>query len=256
MANEPNRPIHAILYGDGGGGKSTMAATFPKPMLVFMFDPRGKELPYLRRGESVSADPDEFGTERTLVMSKRDPERMLILIENYHEIEPHRPEAYSRFLKRMSLIAGEYDQWQTIVLDSVTMMELAARKQQQYRLNPTAKDPRQWYAGSTEQLEEMLMMRFGTLPMNVVVVAHVDEEKDEVHGHFIRNPSAPGRMKKRMASAYTDLYRVYAKRAVGGDGEINHFAQTRMDQLWIASCSTYAPETCEPTYQAVWQNGG
>ena len=41
-------PLHWILYGDFGSGKSTMAATFPKPMLVHMFDAFGKDMPYLK----------------------------------------------------------------------------------------------------------------------------------------------------------------------------------------------------------------
>ena len=43
----PPRPIHCLVYGQPGTGKSTFAATFPKPMLVFMFDSFGKEMPYL-----------------------------------------------------------------------------------------------------------------------------------------------------------------------------------------------------------------
>ena len=46
--------IHAIAYGDSGVGKSTFAATFPKPMLVFCWDPYGKDLPYQKGAQSVS----------------------------------------------------------------------------------------------------------------------------------------------------------------------------------------------------------
>lgn len=32
--SEPRFPIHVICYGNAGNGKSTLAATFPKPILV------------------------------------------------------------------------------------------------------------------------------------------------------------------------------------------------------------------------------
>lgn len=38
--------INVLVYGDFGVGKSQFAASFPKPMVVFMFDGKGKDLPY------------------------------------------------------------------------------------------------------------------------------------------------------------------------------------------------------------------
>ena len=40
----PERPVTISSVG-----KSTMAATFPKPMLVHCFDPFGKDLPYRKK---------------------------------------------------------------------------------------------------------------------------------------------------------------------------------------------------------------
>jgi len=38
--------VHCFTYGDAGTGKSTFAATWPKPMLVIMFDGPGKDIPF------------------------------------------------------------------------------------------------------------------------------------------------------------------------------------------------------------------
>ena len=35
--------LHCLLMGRPGAGKSTLAATLPKPMLVIMTDPPGKQ---------------------------------------------------------------------------------------------------------------------------------------------------------------------------------------------------------------------
>ena len=63
------RPLTKFLvYGDPGSGKSTFLSTFPKPLLVFSFDPFGKEIPYLKHGQVVDA-MDERGTPVRQVFS-------------------------------------------------------------------------------------------------------------------------------------------------------------------------------------------
>jgi hypothetical protein len=51
-----------LVYGEPGSGKTTFAATWPKPLLVIFFDPIGKDLPYLelglRAGGSVTGFTD------------------------------------------------------------------------------------------------------------------------------------------------------------------------------------------------------
>ncbi len=50
MAKTTHDPIHALIYGDAGARKSSLARTFPKPMRVCHFDPFGKDQPYLFSG--------------------------------------------------------------------------------------------------------------------------------------------------------------------------------------------------------------
>jgi len=202
---------HWILYGDSGSGKSTSAATWPGPKLVFAFDPWGKEMPYkkalMEAGGSLTMQDDALGTPVEYVLDAQGA--LQVQIEHYIDTDARKPSAYSRFMQRMDQFAREWDDWRTgtVILDSVTFMELAARKWAQYVLNPTTKEPRQWFASSTDMLEEMLMIRFGSLPMRVVVIAHIDEDKDEVNGEIIRNPCAPGRLRKRSPAGYSELYR-------------------------------------------------
>jgi hypothetical protein len=248
MAHEP---IHCLVYGDSGAGKSTFAATFPKPMLVFAFDPRGKETPYLNRGEATGFGIDDQGSPYREVLSRKSGDA-IVRLEYYLDAEPERPDGYARFGKRLLALQGEYDKWQTIVVDSVTFMELTARKYHQYVLNKTSKEPRQWFAGSTDALEEVLMIRFGSLPMNVVVIAHVDEEKDELHGTFVRNPKAPGRLRRGASAGYSEFYRAFVKFT---DANVRQYVlQTRSDRMWNAASQIGAPDPCDPVYQALWSS--
>lgn len=258
-------PIHLLDYGDFGAGKSTLAASFPKPMIVFSFDAHGKELPYLVGGEVSDLFSDEQAKfVRTVTSTKTG--RILKRIEYYHDtnfIEPHEirrkagvsvkdvePDAYARFLTRMAGFQHEYMAWRTAVVDSVTSMEIAARRWDQFVLNPGAEDARQWYGASKDLLERMLMGRFASLPMNVVVLAHIDDEKYEFQGTQRRMPMAPGKLRGSLPSQYQEVYHHF----VDKDGE--HWLQTRGDSLWACTTQINAPNPCEPTYAALWANWG
>ena len=245
---------HYLIYGDSGSGKTTSAATFPTPQLVLCFDPHGKEMPYktrhLANGRTLETVVNAQGIPVEFIGSKADG--VVCQIEHYIDADPRQPDVYSKFMTRMDRFKEEFADWQhgTVIIDSVTFMELAARKWAQYKLNPTTKEPRQWFASSTDMLEEMLMLRFGSLAMTVVVIAHVDEEKDEVNGEIVRNPSAPGRMRKRSPAGFSELYHQYVTR----DDKMNrvHLWQTRNDGRWnCATQFTQTPDPCTPTYEAL-----
>ena len=249
--------IHVLVYSDAGGGKSDFAASFSDvpsatPILVWCWDPFGKETPYLKRGTQKPVEIDAASGTPYVDVLHRQTGALLIRVEYYLDADPQSPEAYARFLRRMTLFGEEQARWRTVVNDSVTFMELAARKLQQYHLNPSAKDPRQWYGGSKESLEEMLMIRFGALPMNVVVCAHVDEDKDEMHGYMVRYPMAPGKLKKALPSGFGEIYRPYVAR--DDKGQRVHVMQTQADTLWTAASQIDAPNPCPNRYADVWRN--
>jgi len=244
-------PIHVICYGDSGAGKSTFAATFPRPLRVWLFDEFGKSRPYRASGGEVEDYVDDFGTNCTSIDAGTDKQ---VVIEKYFDFDPSTGESsgFHRFLQRREryLRSKAWQDDATLVVDSVTFMELAARKYDQHVTNKTARDPRQWFAASTDALEDTLMVKLMGLPINVVVLAHIDEERDEVHGAMVFNPSAPGRLKKRLPSAYGEFYRAYATRDEAGDPA--WALQTRSDRRYNAASQIGAPNPCYPHYQELW----
>ncbi len=176
----------------------------------------------------------------------------VIRIEYYHSMFPTQPTAYSRFLSRMGNFHKE-EFWKTLVLDDATFMELEARKWHQYVLNPTSKDGRQWYGGSKELLEEMLMMRFSGLTQNVVVLCHIDEDKDELWGEIVRNPAMPGKLSKRLGAAYGEQYRAYVLRDEKGNA--TRQLQTQNDGRYAVQSQIHAPNPCFLHYDSLWEGG-
>ncbi len=182
----------------------------------------------------------------------------IIRIEYFHDLDPDNPRAYETFTYRMSMLQHEYAAWQTVVLDSLTFAELTARKRHEKILNPMQKfakgtDTRQWFSGVTDDLEEMVIMRFAGLPMNVVTIAHIDERRNEISGEILRGPFAPGRLSKRgqLVSVNQETYHSFAYRDEKGR---QYALQTANDGQWAASSQIDVPDPVYPAYDSLFVN--
>ena len=191
---------------------------------------------------------------------------LVVQVEHYIDYDPDNPTAWINFRKRLSKLHTEFDLWNTVGVDSVTFAEIAARYESQFKLNKEAKDPRKHYAHSTEELERAIMIRMGALPCNTFVLCHIDETvvqdeqhkggqsiatRDEVNGVLVRNPAAPGRLRKRMPGGYTCLFRAYVEH---DQGKRRYVWQTQPDDKWNAGNCLDAPSPCAAEYGALFAN--
>lgn len=246
-------PIHVVLVGDSGSGKSTFASTFPGPMLVLWFDQLGKEIPYLRR--AATPDAIQEGQSHLLMpetwINGHSPEHM-IKIEHYNRLDPRTYNDFEAFRMRMVNSDFSAEGWRTVVVDSATFLELAARKWQQLvGPNKDTREPRQWYAAATDELEAFLVMRLGHLRVNVVVVCHYDTRQDNVNGQFVHQPKLPGRLSSTVPAGYSEFYRAYVMQQ--GPGQPGaHVLQTRAGAGYNASSQIQAPDPCYPHYDSLW----
>lgn len=261
MATEQRPPLHVLIYGDPGAGKSTFAATFPTPMVVKSFDPFGKEEPYRKyhkkkKGvEILSGGVDEWGTPYDQIVDAKG--NLLVQIEQYADLDPEHPDAWGRFTASMSDFVKHYEQWATVVFDSATFAEASARMYQKYFLNPGSsftKHALQWWAGSTDDLERIFMLSAGAMRINVVLICHVSRDKDELLGTFMRMPAAPGRLGKAqgLPAGYSELYYAFAQR--NSEGNREYLLQTASDGIHFAETHIDAPDPCMPHFQALWEN--
>jgi hypothetical protein len=267
--------VHAVIYGFPGAKKSTCASTFPTPIYVCNFDGRSKAGPYLRTGDKV----EDSRTKDLGVPIQRvyDGKTLVAEIHHYQDPDPERPDAFGLF--RQEQRNFDPTKWGTWVFDSVTSGELAARLEQQFVINPNTKDPRQWFAGATDQLERQLVRRATSYECNAVVICHITEEYvdvpaskdapakridkrvefaertntegDVTRTQLVRSISAPGRLSKRHAliSQYSECYRAYI---LFRDGKQSWWLQTEPDEEWIANTQIPAPNPCTPDYDKLW----
>ena len=245
-------PQHVLDYGESGAGKTELLATFPTPGLAMFFDAIGKDTPLLRRGTPTGFGEYEDGIRYRHVL---DDEGVLLWeLRYFHDPDPEHPRSFAAFASHVANI--EPTQWGTIGFDSVTSITIAALARQKFVLNPAFKDPRKWRGEITDELEQLFMRRIAGWDTNVVVLAHVDEYADDVSGLVLRNPGAPGRLRKGLASAFGEFFHHYV--TTDDKGNRVHLLQTRPDQYWNSSTQIDAPDPCAPTYEAMWSgwNGG
>lgn len=246
-------PIHCLTYGDVGSRKTTFATTFPKPMVVFFFDALGKDGPYLKWGRANAATvTEDFDQWQTPVKHIDAGDKGYIRIEYYSDISPEQ-RSWEAFEWRMKERAFHNEGWATLVVDSVTFMELCARMYARHVVNPQTKEPRQWFGYSTDALEYALLVQLQAFPGNVIVLAHIDNNKDEMLGTFIRQVAAPGRLTSRneLAAGYAEIYKTYM---MHDQGEDHYLLQTRKDMLFFAASQIEAPNPCWQDYEQLWGN--
>lgn len=256
-----HQPRAFFVYADPGSMKSTFASTFPKPALVLAFDPYSKLEPYRRRGKPGKTLYDG-DTPVEFVMSTVVERAAIIQIEQYYDENYHdlnRNFAWERFQSRIPSIHSEVKkgQWATVVLDSLSTLELCIRKFEEYKNNPQSKlgnkqDARQWYGSSGAAIQEVCY-NLGWLPyVNVVVLAHVRMTPDRIRDTIYWSPEMPGTYTRKVPGLFPEIYYIHFN--PNAEPGKQHYLQTHNDGVYIASTQIPVPNGILPRYSALWNH--
>lgn len=144
--NTDNMKLKVLCYGGSGTGKTTFAASFPKP---FFFDFDGGLL-------SVRGKDIEY--------------------ETYQDKAVLRPDAYDKFYQRLeemhTALQGGHLPFQTIVLDSITTMQESLLRSIQYHNRTLGKQTTLQEWGMLVGKMEDILYRISSLNVHVVAIAH------------------------------------------------------------------------------------
>jgi len=262
--------LHVLLMGRPGAGKSHFAATFPKPMLVFGFDPAGKEDPYLDRGTAgpiteAKSKNGLYSFAYRDIYSKKEKGRVIIRYEYWGESNPIKPDRYPTFMARTMALEQEIREsgWKTIVLDSATYFELTARAFSENGVNrlndkgEVTKDQRIHYGYSAHACEQYLMMRLPNLIMcNTIAITHIDEQKDyssgAEDGAVVRKMAAlPGKLPNRIAGGYGECWLIYRPNPAGKERLLQ--TQEREGSMFDCKSLKRFPDPCPAHYELLWK---
>jgi len=230
-------PVHLLVYGLPGSGKSTFAASaidLGLSTCVLLGDALIKATPYRERVRDEELTTLDDGT---LCLTGVGPTGKQVRILGFYEEDYSRPTAYARFQAQLPALRREVlnGAWDVVVVDTLSSFELLARYWHQFDLSKNVKEPRLWYAGATELLERLALGILNAFPSHVLILTHVDEDKDEVHGSFVRHPRAPGRLRTRLAEQW-EIVRAYVKDTIEGKAvPPNFYLQTRKREGYYAA---------------------
>lgn len=166
----------------------------------------------------------------------------MIRIEYYNDWSPS-SRAWE-FL-RWRIQQRKFETFATVVLDSFTFCELLAKKY----LESTGTPSKQIPIALTDAMEDTVLVHLcGLSTSNLLVLAHIEVERDEVNGTMIYQVAAPGRLRKRklLAATFAETYRVY----IAKDG--TRLLQTVASDTYTAQSQISPPDPCAPTYAALW----
>ncbi len=199
--------IKLLAFGDSGAGKTCFAADFPGPILYFDFD-----------GKVDSAT--------TYYNGKRDFTNVDV-VELAQGINPEPIEEMDREL------AKDLTKYKTIVIDSLTTYSNAVLRWL-IKTNPGIKRP-MYRQGTGTSMEDYGLLRrefarripnLLALPCNVVMLGHVDTEKDELSGEVRRLTRMDGSFNKDLPIYFKEVWRIYA------DAKGLRWAQTQPDAYY------------------------
>lgn len=207
--NVANEKLHALIIGDKGVGKTHLGKTCPLPLLVYSFDPGGSQ---------------------TL---KEEIDNGDVFVAPFEYDDVTNPSCYASFRKMFNehRKTGFFDNFATVMLDSLSTLAdalvLEVLKQENRKLpsveGGNAGDGmriQDWMTVSNEMSN--LVRSFQLLPVHTLMLGHIDRERDEASGQFLKSLSFPGKSSLRIPQLSSDVYYLMAK---GNDEKITRHLQ-------------------------------
>lgn len=244
-----------LLYGNPRVWKSYFAAQMPKPLKLFCFDPIGKEWAYLQQGTPQEMQTCEDGGMFRSVMDAHG--ELVVEIEYFWDKFPKRvgtqkfPCAYERF--QASLEDHTNNNWKgfkSVVVDSYTFLEVAAKRLEQHKLNPGGSEwP--WRNGVRDKVQDDIMSTLAWAPLHVCVIGHVDLRLIDEQAKQKWGVDAIGGLRGQLPAAFAEVYYMYETVTTEGPNQV--WLMTESNGQYIAGSVIGAPNPCEPRWEALWK---
>ena len=182
--------VNMFVYGDVGTGKTSLAATCPKPILIHSFDPGGsrasKLQPLIDNGECIVDTSFEMSAES----------------------DWKKPQLFNKWLSVMDTLRdiGLFDNVGTFVIDTATAMADACMNECLKSNGRTGGRP-EW--GTYFEMIPRMTQALGavcSLPCTVLVTGHMYKSVDDHKGVTERMFLAPGQSSIKVPALFDEKY--------------------------------------------------
>ena len=245
------RYFSSLLVGPPGCGKTTMALTAPKPIIVLDTDYKLHKMvnaeKYLKSGEVVQWAITEPLSEITLArLASFDPGQAA-------KVTMQRPKGYIQLADMIDKLVAtgcviDGKKYNTIVLDSYTSMNEHLKRLLMAANGTTTMTMPLWGTALTnfETVNNTLLR----LPANIIFICHEQVDKDELTGKITYNPLIDGSMKSKIGKDFEEVY--YLEKTVQGD-KVKYEALTVGNSMKSCRTSRELPAKVEPDFSKIYK---
>uniref|UniRef100_A0A6M3LUZ6 Putative ATPase domain containing protein n=4 Tax=viral metagenome TaxID=1070528 RepID=A0A6M3LUZ6_9ZZZZ len=191
---QQNQTFNALIYGEMGTGKTNLAKTCRKPVLIHSFDPGGTKTVRDDIGKGIFVDT------RYEVEDARSPSAFEAWDKEYHRLKKE------NFFNSMG----------TFIVDSATTWSASAMNVILKKAGRAGGTPQQNdYLPAMIMIENAIKDMIG-LPCDCILLCHTDTDKDEASGRMFVGPSFVGKLKVRVPLLFDEVYMAVAKETSKG----------------------------------------
>lgn len=189
-----NKSFNALIWGDMGTGKTRLAITCRRPVLIHSFDPGGTKTIRDEIGNGIYVDT------------------------RYEEEDAINPSAFAKWDLEYHRLKREkfFDHIGTYIIDSATTWSSAAMNVVLKKAGRPGGTPQQ-----NDYLPTMIMLENAikdmiSLPCDCILMCHADIDKDEATGRMFVGPLFIGKLKVRVPLLFDEIYMTSSKETSSG----------------------------------------
>jgi hypothetical protein len=245
------RYFSCLLIGPPGCGKTTMALTAPKPIIVLDCDNKLHRMvnaeDKLKSGEVIQwAINEPLASVSLSTMANFDPKPAA-------KVSMSRPKGYVQLAEMIDKLVAtgcviDGKKIATVVLDSYTSMN-EHLKRLLMAANGTTTMTQPLYGTALTNFETInnTLLR---LPANVIFIAHESVDKDELTGKISYRPLIDGSMKEKIGKDFEEVY--YIEKTIQGDS-VKFEALTIGNSMKSCRTSRVLPSKVECDFSKIYK---